>query len=153
MHLYFDSGKTAVDIKKSKQLLGDELTQPILATHTFCSCDTIPRLRSVGSCTVLQKCLKNLEFRNLLRIFSLTSSDREDIFQAGVKIPLLLLGGIRENLLTSFLYLNNMEKCQDRLNTPSKLKVLNLLQTLYSSICFVYIMRYSWRENSPPSAR
>ena len=103
MHLYFDSGKTAVDIKKSKQLLGDELTQPILATHTFCSCDTIPRLHSVGSCTVLQKCLKNLEFRNLLRIFSLTSSDREDIFQAGVKILLLLLGGIREKFIDELL--------------------------------------------------
>ena len=51
-------------------------------------------LHFIGSRTVLQKYLKNQEFRNLLRIFSL-ASDREDILQAGEKI-LLLLGGKRK---------------------------------------------------------
>ena len=80
VHLYSNSGKTAVDIKTSKQLLGDELTQSVLAIHVFCGCDTTSSLHSVGSRTVLQNFLKNQEFRNLLRIFSLLLSDRKDIF-------------------------------------------------------------------------
>ena len=78
MHLYSNSSKMAVDIKKSKQLLGDELTQSILAIHVFCGSDTTSRLHSVGSRTVLQKFLKNEEFRKILKIFSLPSSDRKD---------------------------------------------------------------------------
>ena len=53
VHLYSSSSKTAVDIKKSKQLLSDELTHLHLAIHTFCDCDIISRLHSVGSRAVL----------------------------------------------------------------------------------------------------
>ena len=87
--------------KKSKELLGDELTQSILAIHVFCRCDTTSGY-SVGSRTVLQKFLKNQKFRNLLRIFSLPSSDRKDILQAGEKFLLLLFGGKREKTLDDF---------------------------------------------------
>ena len=52
----------------------------------------------VGSRAVFQKFLKNEEFRDLLRIFSLVSG-RKDILQAGEKILLLLLGGKREKTL------------------------------------------------------
>ena len=63
MHLHSNSSKTAVDIKKSKQLLSDELTHLNLAIHTFCGCDITSRLHSVRSCTVLQNVLKNQEFQ------------------------------------------------------------------------------------------
>ena len=59
IHLYFDCSETVVDIKKSKQLLDDELTHSILGIHAFCGCDTTSRLHSVGSRTVLQNFLKN----------------------------------------------------------------------------------------------
>ena len=58
MQLYSNSSKTAVDIKKSKQLLSDELTQLNRAIHTFCGCDITSRLHSIGSYTVLQKFMK-----------------------------------------------------------------------------------------------
>ena len=75
VHLHSNSNKIFLNIKKSQKLLGDELTQSILAIHSFCDFDTTLRLHSVASRTVLQKCLKNQEFRNLLRVFSLPSSD------------------------------------------------------------------------------
>ena len=98
VHLYSNSSKTAVNIKKSKQLLSDELTHLNLAIHIFCGCDITSNFHSVGSCTVLKSFLKNQEFRNLLRIFSL-ASEREDILQAGEKKLLLLLSGKREKTL------------------------------------------------------
>ena len=57
------------------------------------------RLHSVGSHTVLQRFLKNQVFRHFLSTFSLPSSDREDILQAGKKILLLLLSGKKEKSL------------------------------------------------------
>ena len=101
VHFYSNSSKTAVDIKKSKQLLGDKLTQSNLAIHTFCGCNATSRLHFVGSRGVFQNFLKNEEFRDLLRIFSLVSG-RKDILQAGEKILLLLLGGKREKTLDEF---------------------------------------------------
>ena len=53
--LYCNSSKTAADIKKSQQLLSDELIHSNLVIHTFCGCDITSRLHSVGSRTVLQK--------------------------------------------------------------------------------------------------
>ena len=38
VHLYPNSSKTAVDIKKSRQLLSDELINLNLAVHIFCGC-------------------------------------------------------------------------------------------------------------------
>ena len=87
-----------------------------------------------------KKLLKNQKFRNLLRIFSL-ASDRRDISQAGEKILLFLLGR-RVKLLMSFVYINVMRKFQDRLDTPSKLKLVDPLQMLLISMCFEYIIRY-----------
>ena len=111
VHLYSNSSKTTVDIKKSNQLLSDELTHLSLAIHPICGCDISSGVHSFGSRTVLEKCLKNQEFQNLLRIFSL-ASDREDILQAGEKILLLLLCGKRRKLLMSFVYINIMRKCK-----------------------------------------
>ena len=96
VHLYSSSSKTAVDIKRSKQLLSDELTHLHLAIHTFCDCDITSKLHSVESRTVLIFFLKNQEFRN--PVFSL-ASDRGDILQAGKNILLLLFGGKREKTL------------------------------------------------------
>ena len=53
--LYCNSSKTAAGIKKSQQLLSDELIHSNLVIHTFCGCDITSRLHSVGSRTVLQK--------------------------------------------------------------------------------------------------
>ena len=49
VHLYSSSSKTAIYIKKSMQLLSNELTQSILAIHVFWGCDITSRLHSVGS--------------------------------------------------------------------------------------------------------
>jgi ABC-type enterochelin transport system substrate-binding protein len=57
------------------------------------------RLHSVGSRTVLQKFLKNAEFRSLLRILSLPSPEREDVVEAGQKILLVILGAKHEKTL------------------------------------------------------
>ena len=99
VYLYSNTSKTAFDIKKSRLLMSDELTQSILTIHALCGCDTVSRLHSVGSRTVLQNFLKNQEFRNLLKILTLPSSERQDILQAGEKMLLLLLGAKRENNL------------------------------------------------------
>ena len=77
----------------------DELTQSILAIYAFYGFDTTSRLHSAGSRTLLRNFLKNKVFRNLLRIFSLSSSDRKDILLAGEKILLLLLGDKKEKAL------------------------------------------------------
>ena len=45
-------------------------------------------------------------------------------------------------LLISFVYRNNKRKCQDRLTTPSKLKLLDPPQMLRSSMCLRYIIRH-----------
>ena len=68
--------------------------------HAFCGCD---------------KFLKNQDLQNLLRIFALPSPDRKDKF--GEKILLLLLGDRKgRKLFMSFVYINNMRKCQKRLD-------------------------------------
>ena len=97
MHSIFS--KTAVEIKKTKQLLGDELTQLILAMHVFCGCNTTLGLHSVRSRTVLQDFLNNQEFRILLRIFSFPSSDKKERLQAEEQTLLPLLRGKREKTL------------------------------------------------------
>ena len=52
VHLYSNSSKTAVDIKKSKQLLSDELTHSNRAIYTFCGCDIKARFFWVGFCWI-----------------------------------------------------------------------------------------------------
>ena len=47
VHLYSNSSKTTVDVKKSKQLLSDKLTHLNLTVHTFLDCDITSKLRSI----------------------------------------------------------------------------------------------------------
>ena len=91
VHLHSDSSKTAIYIKKSKQLLADELAQSTAAIHAVCGCDNPSRLHSVASHALLQNVLK--------KVFPLLSSDRKVIQQAGEKSVLLLLGGKRQKIL------------------------------------------------------
>ena len=48
----------------------------------------------------------------------------------------------------SFVYVNKMRKCQDRLNTSLKLKLLDSFQMLYSSMCFGYIITHRTGEGT-----
>ena len=86
----------AVDIKKSKQLLSDELTHSNLVVHTFCGCDT-----NQGCILVYDvQYYKNLgKIKNSEIYLGPLASDRKDILQAGEKILLLLLVGKREKTL------------------------------------------------------
>ena len=110
VHLRSNSSKTAADIQKSKQLLGDELTHSNIAINSFCGCDITRRLHSVGSCTVLQKILENQELRNPLRIFSL-ASDRKDILKLERKFYFFCQAARGGKFLMSIVYINIMRKC------------------------------------------
>ena len=148
MHLYCNSSKTTIDIKKFKQLLGNKLTQSILAIHAFCGCNTTSRLHSVRSRRVLQKIWKSQEFQNLLMIFSLPLSDRKDILQAGEKILLLLLSGKWEKTFDVLRVHKYHEKISRQTQHSVKIETLGPIQMLHNNMCFRYIIRYSTGEKT-----
>ena len=87
--MYSNSSKTAVDIKKSKQLLGDELTQSNLARHT-----------KIAFCWITYSITRTFEKSRIPKsIEDLFISIRyKDILQAGEKILLRLLGKRKKSL-------------------------------------------------------
>ena len=113
VYLYSNTSKTAFDIRNSKLLLADELTQSILAIHALCGCDTVSMLHSVGSRTILKTFLKNSKFRSLFML----SSERQYILQAGEKIILLLLGAKHENTLDELL---RCRKYYEKISRPTR---------------------------------
>ena len=138
--LYSNSSKTAVDIKQSKQLLGDDLKQSILAINVFCGCDTTSMLHSVGSGTLLQKFLKNQEFRR--ESFHYYHQTEKTYFKLERKL-LLLLGG-KEKTLDELCVHKCYDKMWKQIRHLSKLKLLNPLQMLHSTMYFRYIRCRSW---------
>ena len=79
VHLYSNSSKTTVDVKKSKQLLSDKLTHLNLTVHTFLGCDITSRLRSIGLHILLQKCFRNQEFPKSIECFFISIRQRRHI--------------------------------------------------------------------------
>ena len=51
--LYSNISKTSYDIKQSKLLLGNKLSELALVLHALCGCDTKSKLHSMGAKTIL----------------------------------------------------------------------------------------------------
>ena len=149
VHLYSNSSKTTVDIKKSKQLLSDKLTHLNLTVHTFLGCDITSRLRSIVLHILLQKCFRNQEFWNLLNVFSL-ASDREDILQAGEKILLLLLGGKRAKILDELRVYRYHKKMQIHIQHSVKVEARGPTSDVSQQhVLWIYHQIQEWRGDYP----
>ena len=99
----------------------------------------------VGSRTVLQKFLKNQEFRNLLRIFSLASG-RKDMLQAGEKILLLLLGGKREKTLDELRVHKYHEKMSGQTQHSVKVEARGPISgAVQQHVFWIYHQIQEWR--------
>ena len=115
VHLRSNSSKTAADIQKSKQLLGDELTHSNIAINSFCGCD-ITRHHTL--CWIMY---------SITIIFgkSRIAKSIEDLFisirqkkhiEAREKILLFLLGGKRGKILDEHRVHKYHEKMSDKRN-------------------------------------
>ena len=80
-------------IKGSKQTLGNNICENLLALHAITGCDTTSRIHSIGKGTVLQKFVKDEYFRDMVQKFNQDDNDQISIMSLGEKILISILGG------------------------------------------------------------
>ena len=84
---------TAHDIFSYRDILGTELSNHLLFLHAFSGCDTTSSFFSIGKQTFFKLYLKNEEFRKLAEIFTSTTSNHDEVREAGLRAILILYGG------------------------------------------------------------
>ena len=97
-NIFFSSSSGKIwDIKKTRQLLGNELCNSILFLHGISGCDTTSHPFSIGKGSVVSKFKKSPQLRAAAKAF-METSEREVIIKAGEEAMVTLYGGSKENL-------------------------------------------------------
>ena len=89
------------DIKKTKTVLGRNVTSSILFVHALLGCDTTSRVHGIGKGIALKKAKINAQFRQLAGVFNRSDSLREDVIEAGEKALLSVFNAASTESLKS----------------------------------------------------
>ena len=99
------------DMKKTKELLGEDICQVILFIHAILGCYTSSRLHGHGKAAALKLVSKNSRFLNLARIFCDSSTTpKEDVIRAGESALVILYSGAHNDKLDDLRYKCYTEK-------------------------------------------
>ena len=99
------------DMKKTKELLGEDICQVILFIHAILGCDTSSWLHGHGKAAALKLVSKNSRFLNLSRIFCGSSTTpKEDVIRAGESALAMLYSGAHNDKLDDLRYKRYTEK-------------------------------------------
>ena len=83
-----------LDMKKTKELLGEDICQVILFIHAILGCDTTSRSHGHGKAAALKLVSKNSRFLNLAPIFCVSSTTpKEDVIRVGESALVILYSG------------------------------------------------------------
>ncbi|CAH3019651.1 unnamed protein product, partial [Porites evermanni] len=98
------------DIKKTKTVLGRNVTSSILFVHALLGCDTTSRGHGIGKGIALKKAKINAQFRQLAGVFNRSDSSREDVIEAGEKALLSVFNAASTESLNSLRYIKYCQK-------------------------------------------
>ena len=135
------------DIKKTKTVLGHNITSSILFAHALLGCDTTSRVHGIGKDIALKKAKINEQFRQLAGVFNRSDSSREDVIEAGEKALLSVFNAASTESLNSLRYI---KYCQKVATGNVCLQPENLPPTS-SAASFhslrVYLQVQEWKQN------
>ena len=135
------------DIKKTKTVLGRNVTSSILFVHALLGCDTTSRVHGIGKGIALKKAKINAQFRQLAGVFNRSDSSREDVIEAGEKALLSVFNAASTESLNSLRYI---KYCQKVATGNVCLQPENLPPTS-SAASFhslrVYLQVQEWKQN------
>ena len=135
------------DIKKTKTVLGRNVTSSILFVHALLGCDTTSRVHGIGKGIALKKAKINAQFRQLAGVFNRSDSSREDVIEAGEKALLSVFNAASTESLNSLRY---TKYCQKVATGNVCLQPENLPPTS-SAASFhslrVYLQVQEWKQN------
>ena len=98
------------DMKKTKTVLGRNVTSSILFVHALLGCDTTSRVHGIGKGIALKKAKTNAQFRQLADVFNRSDSWREDVIEAGEKALLSVFNAASTESLNSQRYIKHCQK-------------------------------------------
>ena len=98
------------DMKKTKTVLGRNVTSSILFVHALLGCDTTSRVHGIGKGIALKKAKTNAQFRQLAGVFNRSDSWREDVIEAGEKALLSVFNASSSESLNSQRYIKHCQK-------------------------------------------
>lgn len=113
------------DIKKTKTVLGCNVTTSMLFLHALLGCDNTSRVHGIGKGIALKKAKINEQFRQLAGVFNRSDSSREDVIEAGEKALLSVFNAASTESLNSLRYTKYCQKvatgnvCLQPENLPS----------------------------------
>ncbi|VDI23197.1 Hypothetical predicted protein [Mytilus galloprovincialis] len=81
------------DIKKTKELLGNEIVDLLPFIHAITGCDTTSRLYGIGKKEGLKRLRENAFFRELASVFLKQDATSDDVIQSGQSALVILYGG------------------------------------------------------------
>ena len=81
------------DIKKTRNVIGNDVADLLPAIHALTGCDTTSRMFGVGKAAALKKLKVSEYYKENLRIVSCLASSKEQLLNAGSEIVSCLYGG------------------------------------------------------------
>ncbi len=81
------------NIKLTREKLGNDICDNILALHALLGCDTTSRLFGMGKGTVIKKFESNTTFASAIRVFNDSHVSRQQIINAGERALVALYNG------------------------------------------------------------